>query len=191
MREWGLPQKSFMLFFLDCICSHQYHGPNSCLAFYSQWEHGSWTSSWFLATAQTTNMAPGYNRTTDPKKALRGITGASHQNVSWKQHSPQTSGWSQAAAQTMDLLLAFGGTCATISKQTQLRDYGLSMALRSSMGLDTTMASSTAHSGQYGLQWPHGPWASPWLQVAAQTMNIHMAFEVHMGHRHQHRPWLW
>jgi len=35
------------------ICSHRYHCEKSFLALYTQWQHRSWTSTWFLVTAWT------------------------------------------------------------------------------------------------------------------------------------------
>lgn len=53
-----------------CICSHWYHSKGSLLVLHSQTEHGSWTSTWFLVTAQTTNMVSSCTITIDPEKTL-------------------------------------------------------------------------------------------------------------------------
>ena len=75
------------------------------LLFTVQGEHGSWTSTWFLLTAQTTNKAlvaigPGTLTRpleaawiTDTNMALGISTACGHQHSLELQHRLQTSAW--------------------------------------------------------------------------------------------------
>lgn len=60
----------------------------------------------------------------------------------------------------------------------------------SSMGPDVSMASdaSVGHSDQCVPVQQHRPQASAWFQVAAQTVDICLAFGGILGHGHQHGP---
>lgn len=40
------------------------------------------------------------------------------------------------------------------------------------------------------IQQQYIPWTPTWLQVAAQDLDIHVAFGDNMGHVHQHRSHL-
>lgn len=69
-------------------------------------------------------------------------------------------------------------------------------------GCPPTSGISTCHRPQHALKWQYwpqtqkglwqqlSPWISAWLQAAAQTTGIHMAFNGNRGHQHQHRPQL-
>lgn len=43
------------------------------------------------------------------------------------------------------------------------------------------------HFHQHGPQWQHNTLISTWFHAAAQTMNMHMAFGINIGHWHQYR----
>lgn len=60
------------------------------------------------------------------------------------------------------------------------------------MNPDITMASdgSVGYPHQYGLQGQLGLVTPKWVQAAAQTTEIYMAFGDKVGHGHQHRPQL-
>lgn len=63
------------------VYTHQQCSISTFLALYCQWEHGSWTSTWFLVTEQ-----------------IHG-----HPHGLWHQHILQTSAWALMAEQTMDV----------------------------------------------------------------------------------------
>lgn len=91
----GVSTKAFRVPLNQLCTSCQQHHRRiaSSLLFNSQWEHGSWTSSWFLATAQSINAAPGCRRTTDPDKALGRSTDLGHPHGLRWQHRLQTPEW--------------------------------------------------------------------------------------------------
>lgn len=65
-------------------------------------------STWFLVTAQTTNMAPSCSRTTNPDKALRGNPDYGHQHGLKWQHRPLTLIWTPVTARPIDTNMASG-----------------------------------------------------------------------------------
>lgn len=136
-----------------CLCSAQSAGSLQ-----------SWTSTRFLVTAQTTNMALiiiGHQLRQGPRRQPR----------------PQTSTWPQATAQTTDIHLALDGNKGY---RQQGRTVVFTLALRGSTGLAITMATqiSTASSGHvvhgphHGFRWQKGPWSFKWPLVVTRAMDI-------------------
>jgi hypothetical protein len=56
------------------------------------------------------------------------------------------------------------------------------------MDIYMVSGNSPGHSHQYGPLWQYSPLTSTWIQDAAHTMGILMAFGGNMGHGRQHRP---
>ena len=106
------------------VCSHGYHCKINFFALNCQQEHGSGTSTWFLATAQTMkfHMVSGVRMCHRPQHGL------------WWQYTPQTSIHPSATAGATDTSLALGGVAA------QAKD--INMAYRATRATDTNMMPS-------------------------------------------------
>lgn len=117
---------------------------------FSQWQHRSWASTWLLVTAQTTNTASGYSRTTNPNKTLAGSPDRGHHcGLRW----PLRSVWPTTAAQPTDSHMAFDSNMSH-GHQHCRRTSDPDMAPSGSTDPDITMAldGSTNHTDQ------NGPW---------------------------------
>lgn len=72
--------------------------PGGFLALSSQWEPGSWASTWFLLTTQTRNMAPSSN------------SAHGHQHRAWLRWDP----WSQVAVQRTQISLVLAAVSSLV-----------------------------------------------------------------------------
>ena len=92
-------------------------------------------------------------------------------------HSSQTSTWLPAAAQTMDIHMTLGGSMGHGHQHSPTgcsRTMDADIALNSSTGLNIIID----HPHPCGPQWQHCQRASTRIQVAAQTVNIHVTFSL-------------
>lgn len=93
-----MSQKPSMSLFLNYASAFINVPANVVPLLFTVSQSGSWTSTWFLTTAQTINMVPASSRTTGPEKALRGnLDHRQHHGVRW-QHRPLTSARSSLAS---------------------------------------------------------------------------------------------
>lgn len=94
--------------------------------------------------------------------------------VWWQARSKVSSAVPQAAIQTKDIVMAFGGNMGLGHQHTLDMITDPDMAPGSSLGPDIPMASggSTDHSDQHVPLWQHNSQISTWSLVAIQIMDM-------------------
>lgn len=108
VQEVGVVIKSYIPLSKLFVCSHQGYDKNSFLVLYSHQEHVSWTYTWFLSIAQSTDI-----------HMLSSITICHRpEHELWCQDRLWTSTWLQAAAQCTDILMSSVVIQTTTSPQT-------------------------------------------------------------------------
>lgn len=125
-------------------------------------------------------QGPSCSRLTDPDKAFECSRDHRHQHGFRRQHTPWTS--------ARPLVLIWAVVINTDPSCSSTTDPD--MVLGGCTSADTAPGDSTGYSDQYGPHQPNGSKIPTWLQAAAHTSGILMAFSGSTSHRHQHRPWL-